>query len=262
MTVSIERLDGGIAVITIERERSGNSIDGHTGHGLNTALSELEAEVSIRGAVITGAGDRYFCTGMDLKEFGRGNTRGIVSSKNGFAGIARRKTRLLLAAAVNGLALGGGFEIVLACDLAVASEQARFSLPEVKRGLIAAGGGLVRLPRTLPPKIVTELALTGNEIGAERALSLGLVNSVVAPGEEVPAAITLLRAVLANAPAAVAASRDLIRQTPYLDEEEAWLECRRQLKEVLAAGEAREGADGFTRGVAPTWPAAVDGAEA
>src|SRR5579871_6567457 len=160
---------GQVEILTLNRPEARNAVNGDVTRAMSDALDDLEKDEDLRVIVLTGAGDKAFCAGMDLKAFGAGTGGSIGGGTGGFAGIARRSVPVPVIAAVNGPALAGGFEIVLACDLVVAAEHAIFGIPEVKRGLIAAGGGLVRLPKRLPMATAMELALTGDPITAARA---------------------------------------------------------------------------------------------
>src|SRR5690349_11437444 len=197
----VERRDA-VLLLTINRPRVRNALDAKLSHELAVALDGLDSDAGLRVGILTGAGGT-FSSGMDLKAFGAGE-RPVVDGR-GLAGFAQRPPRKPLIAAVEGYALAGGFEVVLACDLVVAARDASFGLPEVKRSLLAAGGGLIRLPRRIPHHVAMELALTGEPIGAERAAALGLVNRLTEPGGTVAAALELAEAIAANGPVAVVA---------------------------------------------------------
>ena len=195
-------------MVTIDRPDRANAIDLETGEALAATFDELERDDATRAVVLTGAGERVFSAGMDLKAVEAGQADAINGVSGGFAGIVRRDFPKPIVAAVNGAAMGGGFEIVLACDLVVAAEHAKFGLPEVTVGLMAASGGAVRLPQRLPWPIAMELLLLGEPVDAQRALELQLVNRVV-PGPEVVDAAVELATRLADhdAPAVQAAKR-------------------------------------------------------
>lgn len=188
---------GGVLVITIDRPHARNAIDAECARGLAAACEQLDADPDLRVGVLTGAGG-VFSAGMDLKAAARGESAAVPG--RGFAGITEAAIAKPLVAAVEGPAFGGGFELALACDLVVAAEGARFALPEVRRGLIAGGGGVVRLPRRVPYHLAMELLLTGRAVDAAEARSLGLVNRVVADGEALSAATGLAAQVAGNAP--------------------------------------------------------------
>jgi enoyl-CoA hydratase len=200
--------------------------------------------------VLTGAGGS-FSAGMDLKAFLRGELP--VAGDRGFAGITRRAARKPLLAAVEGPALGGGLEIVLACDLVVASATASFGLPEVRRALIAGAGALVRLPRRLPFHLAMELALTGEPLAAERAAALGLVNRLVAPGRALEAALELAALVVRGGPLACEASKRILASTVSAGEAEAWRLQDELVAQVATSHDAREGASAFAEKRAPVW---------
>lgn len=214
-----------ICILTIDRPERANSIDLETALELSAALDGLAQDERTRVVVLTGAGSRVFCAGMDLEAVQAGLAEEINNVPGGFAGVVRRDFPKPIIAAVEGAAIGGGFEIVLACDLVVAAEQARFGLPEVGHGLIAASGGAIRLPRRIPPAIAVEMLLTGEPIGSARALELGLVNRVVPTGAALAAALELAQTVAARDPAAVSASVRLARAVARGDEERAWASC-------------------------------------
>ncbi|HET9123777.1 MAG TPA: enoyl-CoA hydratase-related protein [Solirubrobacteraceae bacterium] len=230
--------DGPVTVLTINRPDRANAIDLDTALALSTAFEQLADDPAVRVVVLAGAGERVFCGGMDLGAVRAGLASQINAVPGGFAGIVRRSFPKPVVAAVEGAAIGGGFEIVLACDLAVASRTATFALPEVGHGLTAASGGLVRLPRRIPAALATELLLTGERIDAGRALALGLVNRVTDPGAVLTEALALAAAIAARPAAAVDASVALARQVARGDESEAW---RRndELAARVAAAQAR-----------------------
>jgi enoyl-CoA hydratase len=194
--VLVER-QGQVQVVTINRPAARNAVDLAVARGIAAALDELDASPELRAAVLTGAGGT-FSAGMDLKAFLRGELP--VAGDRGFAGITRRAARKPLLAAVEGAALGGGLEIVLSCDLVVASRSGSFGLPEVRRSLVAGAGALIRLPRRIPYHLAMELALTGEPVAAERAAALGLVNRVVEPGRALAAALELAALVVRGGP--------------------------------------------------------------
>jgi enoyl-CoA hydratase len=209
-----------VAVITIGRPEARNAVDGAVARGIENAIDRMEADPECWAGILTGEGP-VFCAGADLKAIASGHAAGLRTERGGFAGLVRRERTKPLIAAVDGPALAGGFEMVLACDLVVASRRAVFGLPEVKRSLVAAGGGLFRLPRTVGPKVAMELILTGDPIAAELAYELGLVNVLVDPGEALEGARSLAARIVVNAPNAVWASRSVASQA--MSEEDATL---------------------------------------
>ena len=213
---------GRVSVLIIDRPERANAIDLDTSQELSTAFDELAADHAVRVVVLTGAGERVFCAGMDLKAVAAGQAREINGVAGGFTGLVRRELPKPIVAAVEGAAMGGGFEIALACDLVVASETARFGLPEVGHGLIAASGGLVRLPRRMPAVLAVEAILTGEPIGADRAMALGLINRVAPAGQALSIALELASTIAERDAGAVQASVSLARSVARGDESDAW----------------------------------------
>jgi enoyl-CoA hydratase len=245
----VERRDA-ILLLTLNRPRVRNALDAKISHEIAAALDELDADAGLRVGILTGAGGN-FSSGMDLKAFGAGE-RPVVEGR-GLAGFAQRPPRKPLIAAIEGYALAGGFEVVLACDLIVAARDAVFGLPEVKRSLLAAGGGLIRLPRRIPYHAAMELALTGDPIGAERAAELGIVNRLTEPGGALDGALELAGTIAANGPVAVAAAKEVLGFAAEIGEQEAW-ERQTPINEAIGRSEdAREGALAFVEKRAPVW---------
>jgi enoyl-CoA hydratase/carnithine racemase len=244
---------GRVELLRLNRERARNAIDGPTSIALGAALDDVAADDTVWAVVLTGTGDKAFSAGMDLKAFVSGQAGDIMSAEHGFANIARRRFAKPLIAAVNGVALAGGCEIVLSCDLVVAAEHAAFGIPEVKRGLVAAGGGLLRLHQRIPYAIALELALTGDTISARRAAELGLVNKVVPSGEVVQAALSLAERICENAPLAVRASKEIMRRSVGLSEQAAWEMNAELIAPIFSGRDAIEGATAFAEKRAPVW---------
>ena len=242
--------EDGIAVITINRPDQRNAVNRAVSYGVCAAADELDARDDLRVGILTGAGGT-FCAGMDLKAFLRGEVTRVEG--RGILGIAMTPPRKPLIAAVEGYALAGGFEAVLACDLLVAARDAKFGLPEAKRGLAAAAGGLLRLPRLLPPRIALELALTGEMVTAERLDRYGLVNALVEPGEALAEAKRLARRIIANAPMSVAASKRVMVEQQDWTLEEMFARQAEITGHLLASEDAREGATAFAEKRAPNW---------
>src|SRR5829696_5401191 len=215
------RQEGRVAVLTINRPEARNAVNGDVARSMEEGLDRLEEDEDIWVGIITGAGP-VFSAGADLKAIASGQAADLQTKRGGFGGIAARQRTKPLIAAVDGPALAGGCEIALACDLVVASTAARFGLPEVKRSLVAAAGGLFRLPRALPRNVAMELALTGDPIDAERAHALGLVNQLVEPGKALEAAMALAERINANAPIAVRQSRRVLLEGMLADDDTAW----------------------------------------
>jgi crotonobetainyl-CoA hydratase len=245
---------GQVAILTLNRPEARNAINGALWNDIGHALDEAAADSGVSVVVVTGSGDKSFCAGADLKEIGEGGLRCSPEMRAyGFAGITRHPIQKPLIAAVNGNALGGGTEIALACDLIVAVESAQFGLPEVKRGLIANAGGLVRLPRQIPAKIAFELILTGKPISAAEALRLGLINRVAPAGQLIPVTMEFAAEVAVNAPLALAYSKEIANLTFDLPLDEAWQASAARFKLVQASADAQEGIAAFKEKRAPNW---------
>ncbi|HJV87762.1 MAG TPA: crotonase/enoyl-CoA hydratase family protein [Noviherbaspirillum sp.] len=247
--VLIDDADG-VRIITINRPQAKNAINLAVCEGIAAAMDELEARDDLRVAIITGAGGS-FCSGMDLKAFVRGE-RPFLEGR-GFAGFVERPPGKPLIAAVEGYALAGGFEIALASDLIVAASNAFFGIPEVKRGLVAAAGGLMRLPRQLPQRIAMELALTGNMFPARRAFELGLVNRLTEANGAIDEARRLAAEIVANGPLAVAASKRIIQESADWPVKELFARQAPLADPVLASTDAQEGATAFAEKRPPRW---------
>jgi enoyl-CoA hydratase len=247
------RQQGRVRVVVIDRPDRANSIDLETAQALAAAFDEIERDDDTSAVVLTGAGDRVFSAGMDLKAVEAGQAAEINGVSVGFAGLVRRDFPKPIVAAVNGAAMGGGFEIVLACDLVVAARDAKLGLPEVKRSLVAAGGALLRLPRRVPYGIAMELALTGDTITAERAYELGLVNRLAEPGGAVEAALELAAAIARNGPLALEATKATLQQQADWTEAEFWQRQAELAEPVMRSEDAREGATAFAEKREPVW---------
>ena len=242
--------EDGIVVITINRPQQRNAVNRAVSYAVCAAVDELDARPDLRVGILTGAGGT-FCSGMDLKAFLRGEITRVEG--RGILGIAMTPPKKPLIAAVEGYALAGGFESVLACDLVVAARNAQFGLPEVKRGLAAGAGGLLRLPRLLPQRVAMEMALTGDMLGAERLYQLGLVNALTEPGGALEAARALARRILANAPMSVGASKRVIVEQQDWALHEMWTRQAEITGPVLASKDSKEGAAAFAEKRAPLW---------
>lgn len=244
------RREGAVLVVTINRAEQRNAVNAAVSAGIARALDLLEETPQLRVGVLEGAGET-FCAGMDLKAFAAGEV--VRDTSRGFAGIVERPPAKPLVAAVEGWALGGGFEIVLACDLVVAARTARFGVPEVKRGLAARGGGVFRLPRRLPHMLAMELLLTGAPLPAERAAEFGLVNRLTEPGQALAGALELAGEVAANAPMAVRASKRVAIESVLWPLEESFDRQRTHLEPVFASADAAEGVAAFKERRDPVW---------
>lgn len=244
---------GHIMIVTISREHAANSVDPETAFLLDSALNEAEEDDSVYAVILTGAGSKFFCTGQDLKCLSSGNSKGCAIPGHGWAGITERVFPKPLLAAVNGYALGGGTEIALACDMIVASENASFGLPEVKRGIFAAGGGPIRLAHAVSKAAAMELLLTGDAISAERALQLGLINYVVPARELLERTILLAEKIAANAPLSLRYTKQLYSKAQCSSPEEAFATSKLIKKIVFSSSDAKEGPRAFAEKRQPVW---------
>ncbi|WGX96944.1 crotonase/enoyl-CoA hydratase family protein [Nocardioides sp. L-11A] len=247
--VRFEDADG-IAVITIDRPARRNAVDLEVAHGIARAIDAFEARADLAVAILTGAGGT-FCAGLDLAAFTRGEIP--ILPGRGFGGLTESPPGKPLIAAVEGWALAGGFELALAADLIVAARDARFGLPETKRGLVAGAGGLLRLPKTLPYRLAMQLALTGEPIGAEAAHDHGLVNILTEPGGALTAARELAASIAANGPLAVRASKEIVAMSVDYPSTGGFDAQRPLVERILASRDALEGALAFTERRAPVW---------
>jgi enoyl-CoA hydratase len=251
MVVERERRDG-VGIIRLNRPEAKNAVNDEVSAAVEAALDEYESDDEIRAVIVTGTGD-VFSAGADLKMVAKGEGFKIATKRGGFGGITTREYSKPLIAAVNGPALAGGFEIVLACDLVVAADDARFGLPEVKRGLYAAAGGPFRLVRRIPLATATEIVLTGDPIDATRAHTLGLVNRLAPKDRVMEEALALAATISANGPVAVRKSLQMLREAGDLSETEAWQRSNEIALEVFGTKDAIEGATAFAEKRPPQW---------
>ncbi|MDP3173305.1 MAG: crotonase/enoyl-CoA hydratase family protein [Phenylobacterium sp.] len=253
--------DGHVMIVTINRPEARNAVNLGVHMGVGLALEEADKDPGVWAVIITGAGDQAFCAGADLKAISRGEKLGPddpAQAAWGFAGYATHHISKPTIAAVNGFALGGGTELTLASDLAVAADTASFGLPEVKRGIIAGAGGAFRLTSQLPPKIAMELLLTGDRISAARALELGLVNAVAPQKQVLETALALAARITANAPLAVQASKRIARGAinGHVEHETSgWAQTYAEMPGVMASADGREGVLAFAEKRNPVWSA-------
>lgn len=245
------QVENGVMTITVNRPQARNAINYEAAHALADAFDALDARDDVIIGILTGAGNT-FSAGMDLKAFARDGQRPLVDGR-GFAGLCERPPQKPLIAAVEGYALAGGFELALSCDLVIAAENAQFGLSEVKRGLVANAGGLVRLPRQLPIKIASELVLTGDMFPAARLAQYGLVNRLVPAGETLAVAVELARKIAANGPMAIAASKRVLNESQDWASTEMFERQNEITAPVFASADAREGAAAFAEKRAPVW---------
>ncbi|AMT72308.1 enoyl-CoA hydratase-related protein [Mycobacteroides immunogenum] len=248
------RREGHIGVITLNRPDAMNAVNGAMSVALGEIAAEFIADDGLWVGVLTGAG-RAFCAGADLKEVAAGKFLTGDQWDSGIGGIIKNRVPKPLIAAVNGYAFGGGTELMLACDLAVMSDTAALGLPEVKRGIIAAGGGMMRLAKRMPLAIALEYVMTGDRISPEAALQWGLVNRVVPQDDVLPAAMELAESIVANAPLAVEASKGVVYDSLTRDDwdEHAWALSDGVTRGILRTADAKEGPRAFVQKRAPEW---------
>jgi len=240
-----------IALVTLNRPAARNAINAEMAQLLDDIVKKIEADDTIWVIILTGSGDDVFCAGADLKAVSAGQAANLFT-KQGFAGFVDAERSKPWIAAVNGKALAGGCEIALACDLILATEFASFGIPEVSRGVLAAAGGLYRLPRALPRNVAIEMALTGESISAKRAAELGLVNSVVRD-DLLSEAISLARRITKNAPIAVRESLRIIKKVPDLNTNELRSLTTERRNRVAESNDYKEGPRAFIEKRAPRW---------
>ncbi|MEA3133979.1 MAG: hypothetical protein QOG17_1825 [Gammaproteobacteria bacterium] len=251
--VLIETVADHIVQVTINRPEARNAINADVAQSLAKVVEVTERDSGVWVVILTGAGEGVFCAGADLKEISAGRGAGLTTPGNGFAGFVFAERRKPWIAAVNGLALAGGCEIALACDMIVAADDGAFALPEVKRGLIAAAGGLFRLPRAIPRHIALELIATGDRLSARRAYELGLVNRLVSPADVRDAALKLAGEIAINAPIAVRESLVVARQALELEDESLRDISQKAWQSITHSEDFKEGPRAFIEKRAPRW---------
>jgi len=250
-------IDGSTLVVTLNNPKA-NAVNVAVSQELFAAFRRLRDDPSLRVAIVTGAGDRFFCAGWDLKAAAAGEAVDADHGAGGFAGLTEFfDLGKPVIAAVNGLALGGGFELALAADLVVAADHAEFALPEVRLGIVPDSGGLLRLPQRVPRAVAVELLLTGRRLGAAEAQALGLVNQVVSGTQLLPTALEVARTIAAAAPLAVAAVLEVLRETEDLGVQAGYARLRSgtlpAYQAMLSSDDAREGPAAFAEGRPPEW---------
>ena len=246
---------GRVALITLNRIEARNAINRQVAQEMEAAIDAMEADPAVYVGVLRAntQGDKpTFCSGQDLKLIGspEGNS---TTARGGFAGLAKRERTKPLIAAVDGLATAGGCEIVLSCDMVVATTRSSFGLAEVKRNLIAGAGGLFRLPRAIGRATAMQVILTGEPLAAERAYQLGLVNELVAPGQAEEAALALAAKICENAPLAVWASRKVVAAVEGNDDATLWKLSDESMKGNMGSEDLKEGLAAFAEKRAPQW---------
>ncbi|WP_341713083.1 crotonase/enoyl-CoA hydratase family protein [Erythrobacter sp.] len=241
--------EDGILVVTINRPEAKNAMTKAAAEGIAAAMDRLDSDDNLRVGILTGAGGT-FCSGMDLKGFLRGESPSIEG--RGFGGIVQKPPVKPLIAAVEGYALAGGLELMIACDLVVAHSGAKFGIPEAKRGLVAAAGGVMMLPDQIPERVAMELALTGDFISASRAYELGLINRVT-DGSALDGAKELAAAIVANGPLAVRISKQIIKESRGWPMDERYTRQAQLIAPVFTSADAREGSLAFAEKRKPNW---------
>lgn len=249
--VLVERR-GGVMVLTLNRPTAANAINAAVTGALDAVVTEAEGDPEVRCIVLTGAG-RNFCSGSDLREFARTGGEGVFLDGKGFAGLAERRRTVPMIAAVNGAARAGGWEIALAADMVVAAESATFSFPEVRSGLIAGAGGIIRIGRCLPPAVAHQIMLTGVVLSARRAYELGLVTLIAPDTEVIDVAVALANDVALGSPDAVRITRDLVVEAPHLGTDEGWARNARAVAEIQRSPDLAEGLAAFLERRGPRW---------
>ena len=243
---------GRVGVLKINRPEKKNAVNGDVARGMEAALDQLEENPEVWLGVLTAEGN-VFCAGADLKAINEGKAGDLQTERGGFGGLVARTRTKPLIAAVDGPALAGGTEIVLACDMVVASTAASFGIPEVKRSLVAAAGGLFRLPRMLPRNIALELGLTGDPITAERAYQFGMVNELCEPGTALDTALAFAARIAANAPLAVRETLRLMLELRDADDETAFKASGAAMIGLASTEDFWEGPKAFLEKRDPQW---------
>jgi len=249
--VDIE-VHGNVLVMKINRPEARNAVNGDVAQGIEAGIDQLENDDALWVGVLTGTRE-FFCAGADLKLINAGKPGEMMTAKGGFGGIVTRERTKPIIAAVEGPALAGGLEIVLSCDLLVASRESRFGIPEVKRSLVAAAGGVFRLPRVLPKNVAFELGLTGDPISADRAFQLGLVNELADPGTALEAALGLAGRISANAPVAVQKTRALMIELKDADDTVGLQRSNEAMMDLMGTEDFGEGLTAFIEKRPPAW---------
>ena len=246
----LTEVSDGVMTITINRPNAKNAVNKDVAEGIAAALDALDADDNTHVVILTGAGGT-FCSGMDLKAFVTGETPYVAG--RGFAGMVEKSTDKPMIAAVEGYALAGGCELAITCDLIVAADNSMFGIPEVKRGLAAAAGGLVRLPRQIPSRVAMEMALTGDFMSAERAMSVGLINQIAPAGEALAQAKALAAKIAENGPLAVKRSKQVIKESIDWSQDEMFANQQEITSAVVSSEDAIEGATAFAEKRKPNW---------
>jgi enoyl-CoA hydratase len=245
-------LQGRVAVLTLNRPEARNAVNGAVASGMEAAIDQLEENDEAWVGILTHNGP-VFSAGADLKAINSGQAADLQTKRGGFAGLVQRERTKPIIAAIDGPAFAGGCEIALACDLIVASTQARFGVPEVKRALVAAAGALFRLPRALPHNIAMEMIMTGEPIEAERAYQFGMVNDLCEPGQALERAKALAERIIANAPLAVRKSREIALASLDVDDATAFRLSGEGMMAMAQTEDFWEGPKAFIEKRDPVW---------
>jgi len=245
-------IQGNVAVMRINRPEARNAVNGAVAQGIEAGIDELESNPDLWVGVLTGTTE-FFCAGADLKLINAGKAGEMMTPKGGFAGIVTRQRSKPIIVAVEGPALAGGLEIVLSCDLVVASRESRFGIPEVKRNLVAAAGGVFRLPRVLPKNVAVEMGVTGDPISAQRAYDLGLVNELADPGSALDAALALAARISTCAPLAVQKTLELMRDLKDADDATGITKSGEAMMALAGSEDFSEGLTAFIEKREPQW---------
>ena len=251
--VLLSCLSDHVALVTLNRPEARNAVSKEVANTLEKIVRTIDDDRTIRSVVLTGAGDKVFCAGADLKEVASGKLDDLMRPETGFAGFVNHRRRTPWIAAVEGLALAGGCEIALACDMIVASKGGAFGLPEVTRGLIASAGGVYRLPRAIPKAVAIELILTADRLSSERAAELGMVNHLVGAGETVDRAFDIAKKIASNAPIAVAESLNIAKLSADLGDVELQKLSEEAQARVTQTADFVEGPKAFIEKRPPRW---------
>ncbi len=249
MSEVLSQVQDGVLIITINRPEAKNAVNRAVAEGIAALMEQLDSDKSLNVGILTGAGGT-FCSGMDLKAFLKGELPSVKGK--GLAGFVEAPPKKPLIAAVDGYALAGGMEIAIACDLLVANDKAQFGIPEVKRSLVAAGGGLLSLPSIIGKRLAMELALTGDFFSAQRVYEIGFVNRIT-PGPAIDAALELAATIAANGPLALIASKRILNECPDWNSSEMWAKQGEIIGPVFASKDAREGPTAFAEKRKPNW---------
>lgn len=250
--VKSELRDDGILILTINRPEKRNALNGVTSAKMEEIINRAEKDSAVRVIIVTGAGEKSFCAGEDLSELSSTGECQTVT-EHGFGGLTNRLCPKPIICAVNGAAVGGGMEIAVSCDIIVAVKGARFGLPEVKVGLIASTGGIVRMARELPRKVAMEMCLTGKLIYADEAKEIGIVNHVVEPDELMPKAIEIAELIAANAPLSLKMTKEIMHLAPSMSLEDAMRYCDISYRFIEKTEDGVEGPLAFVEKRKPNW---------